>query len=61
MPDGWSKIQAFGNSLPRAWPGLPKPGREEAKAILWAYLDAIRLENGRVNEGYLRSLGMRVP
>lgn len=61
MPAGWEKIAARGNTAPAAWSRLPPLPRAEARAILWDYLEAIRLENGQVNEGYLRSLGLTPP
>jgi hypothetical protein len=41
-------------------PSLEKAGlsRDEAKAILWAYLDAIQLHNAQINPCYIRSLGL---
>ena len=37
------------------------PSREQAQTILDAYLEAAKLKNGRVNDGYLTSLGLVVP
>lgn len=51
-PQGWDKIAAAGSGkTPSFAPG-------EAKAILWAYLEAIKFKNVRINDGYLRSLGV---
>jgi len=56
-PKGWEKIAALG-SMPR--PSLEAAGlsRPEAKEILSAYLDAIRLHNAQTNPCYVRSLGL---
>jgi hypothetical protein len=35
--------------------------REQAQAILDAYLEAAKFSNGRVNGGYLASLGLVAP
>ena len=37
------------------------PPREQAQAILDAYLEAAKFSNGRVNSGYLASLGLAAP
>jgi hypothetical protein len=37
------------------------PSREQALAILNAYLDAAKFSNGRINESYLGSLGLTAP
>ncbi|WP_161539554.1 glycoside hydrolase family 5 protein [Paramagnetospirillum kuznetsovii] len=54
-PPGWDKIAKAG-SMPD--PSLAKAGlsRQEAKAILWAYLDALALGNAKVDDCYVRSL-----
>lgn len=56
-PPGWSKIVALGSMRD---PSLEKAGltRAEAKAILWAYLDAVELKNASVNRCYIQSLGL---
>jgi hypothetical protein len=56
-PEGWRKIAALGSM---ASPSLEKAGltRDEAKAILAAYLDAIVLRNAQINPCYIRSLGL---
>lgn len=51
-PAGWDKIAAAGSGqTPSFAPG-------EAKAILWAYLDAMRFKNLKINDGYVKSLGL---
>ena len=37
------------------------PPREQALAILNAYLEAARFGNGRINGSYLNSLGLAAP
>jgi hypothetical protein len=56
-PKDWARIVSAG-SMPA--PSLDKAGltRAEAKAILWDYLDAIRLKNARLNVCYVRSLDL---
>jgi endoglucanase len=60
-PAGWETIVAASALTPDEWTDAALPPREEARAALAAYLEAIQLENGRVNAGYLESLGLRVP
>ncbi len=55
-PEGWDKIAAVGSG-DTAHP----PSREEARAILAAYLDAARFGNTRLNGDYLKSLGLAAP
>jgi endoglucanase len=57
-PPGWDRIAAAARLAPGTWTDADLPPREEASQILAAYLEAIRLENGRVNRGYLASLGL---
>jgi hypothetical protein len=40
---------------------LPLPPREQAQAILNAYLEAAKFSNVRINAGYLNSLGLAAP
>ena len=56
-PEGWEKIVAAG-SMPS--PSLNGAGltRPQAKAILWRYLDAVRLDHARINTCYIHSLGL---
>ena len=55
-PEGWDLIanadSADQNSL---------PPREQAQAVLDAYLEAAKLRNGHINADYLNSLGLRAP
>lgn len=60
-PEGWEAIVAASALPPSEWTDAALPSPEVARAALDAYLDAILLQNGRVNDGYLRSLGLRVP
>lgn len=61
MPKDWAVIQAVAARPPFHWTDGPMPPKEQAKAILWSYLDSIRLENGSVNASYLASLGLEAP
>lgn len=56
-PPGWDKIIRLGSMRS---PTLEEAGvtRAEARAILFAYLDAILLHNARPNPCYARSLGL---
>ncbi len=60
-PAGWEAIVAASALPPSAWTDAALPSPEVARAALGAYLEAILLENGRINAGYLRSLGLAVP
>lgn len=60
-PAGWEKLETLGNEAPEDWDHQNLPAPAEAKRILWAYLDAIKFRNTRVNAGYLQSLGMAAP
>jgi endoglucanase len=55
-PDGWDLI-AGADSAPSA----VSPARQQAQAVLDAYLDAARFKNVRVNTDYLNSLGLVAP
>ncbi|HEX4410741.1 MAG TPA: cellulase family glycosylhydrolase [Xanthobacteraceae bacterium] len=55
-PEGWDKIAAAGSG-----DTANLPSREEASAILAAYLDAARFANTRLNSDYLKSLGLAAP
>jgi endoglucanase len=60
-PPGWELIAEAGSvdgKTPRA---DSLPSREQALAILGAYLEAARFENGRINADYLNSLGLAAP
>jgi len=60
-PPGWELIAQAGSAAPGSLTPEALPPRERALAILDAYLEAARFENGRVNTGYLKSLGLAVP
>jgi hypothetical protein len=60
-PADWEKIAAFGGLPPERWSSITAPSPAAAKAILDAYLDAIKFKNGHVNRGYLASLGLGAP
>ncbi len=55
-PAGWDLIAAAGSAEN---PSLPP--RDQAQAILGAYLEAAKFQNVHVNAGYLRSLGLVAP
>lgn len=55
-PAGWDLIAKAGGTG-----NLPLPPREQAQAILNAYLEAAKFSNVRINAGYLNSLGLAAP
>jgi endoglucanase len=55
-PDGWDLVADAG-SAEKSTTLSP----EQAQTILDAYLEAAKLKNGRINGGYLKSLGLVVP
>jgi endoglucanase len=60
-PKGWDLIATAGSAdMTELSPGV-LPSREQALAILNAYLDAAKFSNGRINESYLGSLGLTAP
>jgi len=60
-PAGWDRLAHAGDLLIEASGPVPLPPRDEAHAILDRYLDAAKFKNGRINAGYLESLGLAVP
>jgi endoglucanase len=60
-PEGWDLVAQAGGA--NFGSGNPRPLRrhDKAQAILDAYLEAIKFENGHVNVEYLNSLGLTVP
>ncbi len=60
-PAGWDLIANVGSSDMHAPEATSFPFRQQAQAILDAYLEAARLRNGRINAGYLTSLGLMAP
>ncbi len=60
-PTGWDLIINASSSDARAFKPGSLPPREQAQAILDAYLEAARFRNGRINGGYLNSLGLAAP
>jgi aryl-phospho-beta-D-glucosidase BglC (GH1 family) len=55
-PAGWDLIAKAGSA-----DGGPLPQRQQAQAILDAYLEAAKFKNGHINADYLASLGLRAP
>jgi len=55
-PSGWDLIAAADRA-----DGAALPPRQQAQAILDAYLEAAKLKYDRVNTGYLNSLGLTAP
>ncbi len=55
-PAGWDLVAEVGSADSGA-----APSPQQAQTILDAYLEAAKLKNGRINGGYLRSLGLVVP
>ena len=60
-PAGWDLIADAGSGDVKALDPGSLPPRQEALAILKAYLEAAKFENGRVNGSYLNSLGLAAP
>lgn len=61
LPENWKKLSLLGNQTPGDWDHETLPSHDEAKKILWAYLDAIKFKNVHVNASYLASLGLKAP
>jgi endoglucanase len=55
-PAGWDLIANAGSSE-----GVISPPREQAEAILQAYLEAAKFRNVRINTDYINSLGLTAP
>ena len=60
-PAGWDLIANVGSSDIGAPEPSSFPFRQQAQAILDAYLEAARFRNGHINGDYLNSLGLTVP
>jgi hypothetical protein len=60
-PAGWDLIARAGSADTREFKPSTLPPREQAQAILNAYLEALKFSNGRVNGSYLSSLGLVAP
>jgi endoglucanase len=60
-PEGWGLIAKAGSSPIGLGESKTSSLRQEAQAILWEYLEAAKFRNGRVNAGYLGSLGLVAP
>ena len=61
MPAGWDLVLRAERSVAEGSVPQSLPPREEAQAILDAYLDAVKFKNVRVNGSYLKSLGLAAP
>ena len=60
-PAGWDLIASVVSADVREIKAGTLPPREQAQAIVNAYLEAARFSNCRVNESYLSSLGLLAP
>ena len=60
-PAGWDLILQAERSVTEATSPQGLPSRDEAQAILDAYLEAAKFKNVRVNGDYLKSLGLAAP
>jgi endoglucanase len=60
-PDGWDLIAGAGSTDAKVYAPGALPPRAQALAILNAYLEAAKFENGHVNGEYLNSLGLAAP
>jgi hypothetical protein len=61
MPAGWDLVLRAERSVAEGSVPQSLPPREEAQAILDAYLDAVKFKNVRGNGSYLKSLGLAAP
>jgi len=60
-PDRWDLIARAGGADFDAANPRPLPPRDQAQAVLDAYLEGLKFENGRINTAYLTSLGLTPP
>ncbi len=60
-PAGWDLIAAAGGADAATLAPASLPSRQQAQAILNAYLEAAKFSNVRINAGYLNSLGLVAP
>ncbi|HVF68632.1 MAG TPA: glycoside hydrolase family 5 protein [Pyrinomonadaceae bacterium] len=60
-PEGWDAIVAFADGPRATFEEVRKnrPPRDVVKKALDGYLENIRVENCKVNEGYLKALGLK--
>jgi hypothetical protein len=60
-PEGWDAIVAFADGPRTTFEDVRKnrPPREVIKKALDGYLENIKVENCKVNEGYLKALGLK--
>jgi len=60
-PEGWDAIALFGSVPKSQWASMEKPPREQVVATLRQYLDNARFANTTIRNGYVASLGLKVP
>jgi hypothetical protein len=64
-PEHWDKVIALGKMAPGTGNAekrvAARPSPEEAQAIFDDLLKKIQFSSGRINEGYLKALGLTVP
>jgi hypothetical protein len=62
-PSGWDRVVAYAAANPYDYDaGRPlRPVPAEARVILRALLESVAVERCRVNEGYVRALGLALP
>ncbi|HWW76871.1 MAG TPA: hypothetical protein VNZ44_15840 [Pyrinomonadaceae bacterium] len=60
-PADWDAVAAFADSPHTTSEEVRKnrPPRDKIERALAAYLEAVKLANCKVNEGYLKALGLR--
>jgi len=60
-PEGWDAVVAFADGPRATFEEVRKnrPPRDVVKKALDGYLENIRVENCKVNEGYLKALGLK--
>jgi hypothetical protein len=63
LPDGWDAVSAFADRPRTTFEEIRnnRPPREKVERALASFLERMKLANCRINEGYLKALGMRPP
>jgi endoglucanase len=60
VPDGWDAVAAFADRPRATFEEIRnnRPPREKVERALASFLERMKLSNCRINEGYLRALGL---
>jgi endoglucanase len=61
LPENWEMIVNFADGPRQTFEEIRKnrPPKEKTQKVLGDYLEHIRIENCRINQGYLKALGLR--